>query len=647
MVLNLIFFCKRSLPVIFLILLTGIVVYANSFQVPFVFDDHWTIVNNAIIKNLDNFFANSSGYDFLPNRYVATLSLAINYFFGGLDVTGYHAVNLFIHLLSALLVYTLLRLTFQTPYFEAQKKSEKAALADEPDSGSTSPSTWFSSFFTPDLFIPLFAALLFVVHPVQTQAVTYIVQRMTSLTTMLFLLSCVLYVLARLRFEERGSRGVKRGRMLVLAVPVLQIVGAVLAAVLAMNTKEIAFTLPFAALLYEVCFFRGAWKQRLLYLLPLIATLPIIPIAVLGSGGVAEDILADVGKQLPVGDGVSWQVYLLTQFRVVVTYLRLLIFPVNQNLDYDYPAYSSFLTPPVFLSFLLLATIFGLAVYLFWHTRYRRGLQVESKSGSGLTSTLACYQPTSPSPYQRLIPFGIFWFFLTLSVESSFVPLKDVIMEHRLYLPGVGAATVFATAFCLVAVKLSRPAYAKFFISVAVLMVMGLGFVTIQRNYVWGDAIRLWQDVVAKSPNKGRSHNNLGVALEDAGRRAEAIETLSRAIDLDPGYYRSYYNLGDLYLVSDQPRMALPLLQTAIQLEPTFTDAYVGVGAALMRSGRFSDVIIFLEQNLAHVKDNAEAHFYLGASYAFQGDRKAALRELTIVSQRDPELAATLRGMLR
>jgi tetratricopeptide (TPR) repeat protein len=105
--------------------------------------------------------------------------------------------------------------------------------------------------------------------------------------------------------------------------------------------------------------------------------------------------------------------------------------------------------------------------------------------------------------------------------------------------------------------------------------------------------------------------------------------------------------LADLYLVSGQPEKSLPLLQTAIRLNPAFTEAYVSVGAALMRSGRFRDVIIFLEKNLDRVRGDAEAHFYIGASYAFLGNREAALRELAIVSQRDPALAATLRGMLR
>jgi tetratricopeptide (TPR) repeat protein len=381
----------------------------------------------------------------------------------------------------------------------------------------------------------------------------------------------------------------------------------------------------------------------LLYLLPLLSTLAIIPISIFDLSGFTGDTLSDLGKQLPLGDGVSWQIYLLTQFRVIVTYLRLLIFPVNQNLDYEYPIYSSFFTPPVFLSFLFLTALFVLSIYLF----VRSGAQAGSRFADVASSQSSASSLRLPPPQLRLISFGIIWFFLTLSVESSFIPLKELINEHRLYLPGVGAATVFATTFCLVAMKLSRLAYARLFVSVVVMIVMGLGFATVKRNHVWGDAVRLWQDVVAKSPDKGRSHNNLGVALENAGRRAEAIKTLSRAIELDPGYYKSYYNLGDLYLVSDQPRLALPLLQTAIQLNPGFTEAYVGVGAALMRSGRFSDVIIFLEQNLDRIEENAEAHFYMGASYAFMGNREEALRELTIVSQNDPELAATLRGMLR
>ena len=618
-------FHERPVAAILLILLAGILAYANSFHVPFVLDDERSIIQNEIIRNLANFYANSSGYHYLPNRYVAILSFALNYHFGGLNVVGYHIVNLIIHLGSALLVYVLIRLTFRTPFFKPEEGI-----------GSDTDSTWLS----PTGFIPLCAALLFVIHPVQTQAVTYVVQRMTSLATLFYLLAVALYVSARLASEKSTDAQPESGHGVGRLKPGLLIAGAVLAAVLAMLTKPIAFTLPLAVLLYEVCFFRGSWKRRLPWLLPLLATFPIVPMTVLNFAGSSSNLLLDAGEQLRSGTGLSRLDYLFTQFRVIVTYLRLLVLPVNQNLDYDYPVYTTFFTPPVFLSFLLLAALFVLAVYLFWRTRFARMHQMAGEAGSAASQTL--FFSLSP----RLIAFGILWFFLALSVESSLVPIVDVIEEHRLYLPGFGAALVFATLFWLLAKRFSRPAGSKLVFLVVSLLVLGLGFATFQRNRVWENEIRLWQDSAAKSPQKGRPINNLGVALEKIGKRAEAFQALSHAVAVDPDYYKSYYNLADLYLVSDQPAKALPLLRTAIRLKPDFTAAYVDMGAALMRAGRFREVAGFLEQNLEHVGNNAEAHFYLGSAYAFLGNREAALRELNIVSRSDRTLAANLAGLL-
>ena len=610
-------FYRSALPAVLLVIIAGTIVYSNTFQVPFVLDDQSSIVNNIAIQKPDNVFhAYKLGLKFLRNRLVVFLTFALNYHFGGLNVTGYHVVNLLIHLVTAILAYALLRLTFRTPYFQAE------------ESGLEPPKTFYSSLLTPYNFIPLFGALLFVVHPLQTQSVTYIVQRMASLATMFYLLSMVLYVQARLlaqnakgRMQNTENKNSLHGRRENIK-SWLFIAGSTLAAVLGMKTKEIAFTLPLAIVLYEIFFFRGAWKRRLLFLLPLLATLPIIPLGIMTIGGTSEDIISTAGEQLRVSSSLSRLDYLFTQFRVIVTYLRLLVLPVNQNLDYDYPVFTTFLTLPVFLSFLLLAFIFGLGIYLFYRSRF------------------------SLQPAFRLISFGIIWFFLTLSVESSLVPIKDVIMEHRLYLPLFGAATAFATIFYLLVEKLTGPSSGKLLLLSATLLAAMLSVSTYQRNHIWGDPVRLWQDVVAKSPNKARPINNLGKALEGVGRRDEAFRAFSRAITLEPGYYKAYYNLADLYLVSDQPEKALLLLQTAIRLNPDFTEAYVSAGAALMRAGKFREVTTFLEQNLDRIGDKAEARFYLGASYAFLGNREAALRELAVLSRLDASYTANLAGML-
>lgn len=636
MVLRMNDFCKSHLAAIVFILLVGAVVYANSFQVPFVFDDETSINQNVAVKSLEILDPTQTVDGFLPpNRYVTYLSFAVNFHFGGLNVRGYHAVNLGIHLLTALLVYTLLSLTFRTPFFRGQESGLK-------------PRTW----------IPFFAALLFVVHPVQTQAVTYVVQRTTSLAALFYLAAVVLYVQARLYFDKReknlgGGETLARRRPAVIGRAVALLAGAVVAAVLAMKTKEIAFTLPFAVLLFEACFFRGSWKRRLIFVAPMLATLPIIPLTLFAIDGPTGDVLADSVEKLRVGSDMPRLVYLLTQFRVIVTYLRLLIFPVDQNLDYDYPVYSDFFTPAVLVSFLLLAGIIGFAVFLFCRSRSAKLPLIVDAAGATADQEEERSLPSRTDPefyqtarYSRLIAFSIFWFFLTLAVESSFVPIVDVIMEHRLYLPMFGAVTVVATGFYLLMERLVRPTGRRILVSIALLVIVLLGVATYQRNHVWGDRIRLWQDVVAKSPNKGRALNNLGVALEDTGRRNEAIRVLSKAIAVDPNYYKSYYNLADLYIVSDRPEVALPLLQILLRLKPDFTAAYVEMGAALMRSGQFREMIVFLEQNLDRVGDNAEARFYLGAGYAFQGQREAALRELNILSRLDKKFAADLAGML-
>jgi tetratricopeptide (TPR) repeat protein len=174
-----------------------------------------------------------------------------------------------------------------------------------------------------------------------------------------------------------------------------------------------------------------------------------------------------------------------------------------------------------------------------------------------------------------------------------------------------------------------------------------LGVTTYQRNHVWGNAISMWQDVVEKSPYKARANNNLGDALQDAGRSPEAFKAFSRAIEVDPTYYKAYYNLADLYLVNNQPDKALSLLQTAISINRNFTEAYVSIGAALMRGGKFREVTIFLERNLDRVGEDAEARYYLGAAYAFMGNREAAMRQLKILYRLDPAQAADLKRLLR
>jgi len=309
-----------------LILLVGGLAYSNSFNAPFTLDDLTSIVDNPRITDLADFAPGGSGYDFTPRRWVANFTFAVNYHFGGLEVWGYHLLNLLIHLGTASLVYALAALSFRTPHLATTR------LARQDDT------------------IALLAALLFVAHPIQTQAVTYIVQRLSSLATFFYLAALVLYVTARLIAEKQledvvNQSGTTPKKARGKNEPTessnwrcgLLLAASTATAVLAMHTKEIAFTLPLAAVLYEWCFFRGAWPRRLLFLIPLLVTMLIIPVGILT--GVDSSPGTAIGEQLRASSDIGRLDYLTTQFRVLVTYLRLLILPINQNLDYDYPLF--------------------------------------------------------------------------------------------------------------------------------------------------------------------------------------------------------------------------------------------------------------------------------------------------------------------
>jgi protein O-mannosyl-transferase len=261
----------------------------------------------------------------------------------------------------------------------------------------------------------------------------------------------------------------------------------------------------------------------LLSLLPVLLTLIIVPISVLHSDKPLGELLSDMSEKTKVQTQISRWEYLVTEMRVIVTYIRLIILPVNQNLDYDYPVYHSLFTPSVFLSFLFLLSIFGLGVYLLL-----RGMK---------------NNPPSPAAHYRLIGFGILWFFITLSVESSIIPIVDVIFEHRLYLPLVGAFAGITTGVLIVAKRLRIE---KIVIPTLALMTLVFSGVTYARNTLWKTEISLWQDVVEKSPNKARPHNNLGFAYASQGQRDGAIAEYQTALRLKPDSYEARQHLNDI-----------------------------------------------------------------------------------------------------
>ena len=468
---------------VLLVIALGVVAYANTFNATFNFDDVANILGNPVVRSMDPF---ADPLAVKGSRVVGNLTFAANYRLNGLDVFGYHLVNLAIHLVTALLVYALVLLICKTPYFSADDREGCRRLSGP---------------------IALFAALLFVAHPLQTQAVTYIVQRFTSLAAMFYLASMVFYIRARLGQGVPGGRG----------GAVFYYLLSLAAALLAMKTKEIAFTLPFMIVLAEFMFFKGTLARRLVIVGAFVLTLAVIPLTMLASAGGGQLLgrllaVTKVQTEMPRID------YLFTQFRVVVTYLRLLFLPVGQNLDHDFPVSHSFWNPEVVLSFLLLSAILGLGVFFVY------------RSAADTSPPTTDRRP--PTAFYRLIAFGIFWFFIALAVESSVIPIVDVIFEHRVYLPSVGFFLALSTAVVLAAEKLAvrRPTLAGVPFLILVVVVCSLAVATFRRNMVWADETTLWEDVAAKSPDKSRPWNNLAYAYLKIGETEAARDQFFQAM---------------------------------------------------------------------------------------------------------------------
>jgi protein O-mannosyl-transferase len=581
------FFLKPAVQILGT-LIVGVLIYSNTFNSPFVFDDTVNIEKNDALRNFSALFDENLAARIDPvlgsgfsSRIVGYSTFTINYMLHGTDVRGYHIFNLLIHLLNVLLVYALVRLTFCTP-------SMKNSVAND---GAFSPQSISS--------IAVFCAILFAVHPLQTQAVTYIVQRFTSLVTLFYLLSLLLYIKARL-----SETSFKQYAFFITAL---------FSAVIAMKTKEISFTLPVVIALYEFMFLDGSLKNRLLCLLPFLLTMAIIPLTLLSTAP-SGNILDSIGTVSREAASISRSDYLFTQFSVITTYIRLLFLPINQNLDYDYPIYNSFSMPEVWLPFLFLLLIFALALYLFYCSQKKNSL----------------------SWYFRLISFGILYFFIALSVESSIIPIKDVIFEHRVYLPSFGFFLCIVTAFMLLKDRLKGPLH-KAVIPALLLIVFILAATAYSRNAVWASQLSLWQDSVNKSPLKARPHTNLGNAHYKMGRVDAALAEYLTSVRLDPKYDPAHYNLGIVYLSLGRLDDAANEFRAAIESDPDSDDAFLSLGIALFRMGAYDEALNEFLNAVEINPYNFDAHFNIAVSYEGKGEFDTALREYLIAAGLNPE----------
>ncbi|MFH1992528.1 MAG: tetratricopeptide repeat protein [Pseudomonadota bacterium] len=559
------------------ICLLGILIYSNTLNCGFVFDDQQNITENQYIRLTDLGLEKLTAAAFkspMPNRPVANISFAVNYYLGKYNVAGYHLVNILIHLINGILVYVLTGMTLRHSGLPGSKTSRI------PDAGIA--------------LVSLFAALFFTAHPIQVQSVTYIVQRMNSLAAMFYLLALILYIGARsadIRWKQWALGA-----------------GCLTSWIFALASKEIAATLPLVLLLYEWYFFRDLatdrLKHHLKYFPGLIAVLGMVAYVYLGTHPLDKILGSYASRDFTMGARV------LTQFRVLVFYLSLLLYPNPSRLNLLHqitPSHSLFDPISTFFSLLILTGLLILAVYF--------------------------------AKRQRLISFGILWFFIHLMIESSIFGL-ELVFEHRLYLPMFGLALIAAyLLFYLLAANRTRA------LVVAIAIIFSLGTATYLRNSAWQDPITLWSDVVSKSPQSPRAHYNLGSDLDRLGNLEAAVYHLSEALKIKPDHTRAHNNLGQVLFKQGKIDQAAGHFSEALRIEPGNAAARYNLGLAMEEKGNLAAAANHYRQALRIKPDFAEAHNSLGIVLQGQENLKEAVDHFSEALNINPDYAEAHHNM--
>jgi len=490
--------------------LAALAAYANSFAGPFLFDDLPSIVDNPTLRHLwppgDVLATPHGAGQTVTGRPVLNLSLALNYSLGGEAVAGYHAVNLAIHVAAGLLLLGLVRRTLLLPL-------------------------WQGRFAAVALPLALSVALLWTVHPLQTESVTYVVQRAESLMGLWYLLTLYAFLRGATAAPASG------GGWFALATA---------ACLLGMGTKEVMATAPLMVLLYDRTFvtgsFHAAWRARGRWYLALAGTWIVLAFLVADAGG--------RGGSAGIGRGLSAWTYLLTQCRAVTLYLRLSFWPHPLVADYGIErveTLAAVATQALLLVLLAVATLVAV---------WRRPV----------LGFLGC------------------WFFAILAPSSSVIPVAtQTIAEHRMYLP---LAAVVTLAVLGLHAWIGPRSLAVF-----LLAALGLGAMTVRRNAVYHSALSFWSDAATKCPGNARAHTALGTLLATGNRLPEAATELEAAVRLDPTSVEALNNLANVLAATGRFSEAIPIYGRVLELTPREANPHYNLGNLLAQLGRMNEAL--------------------------------------------------------
>lgn len=566
--------------------------WSNSFSVPFLLDDGPAIVENASIRRLDRLGAvlrpELDGGVTTAGRPLVNLSLAVNWAISGERTWSYHVFNLGVHVGAGLLLFGLVRRTLARVVGAPGGGGRPGSAGGESASGRHVPPAG-------DEFASALAvAALWMLHPLQTAAVTYVVQRAEAMAA-LFALG-TLYAFARaVDGESAASPAFRPARDLESAERASGLLhwrwASVAACLAGMATKETAAVVPLLVLVYDRTFvagsFAAAWRARRGYYAALAATWLLLGVLVAGTAG--------RGGTAGFGTVVTPAEYFLTQCGAIVHYLRLAVWPAG--LVFDHGTATVATVGEVWWQLWALFALAGATV-----------MALVRRSRLGFIGA---------------------WFFLLLAPSSSFVPVSSqTVAEHRMYL-------ALAAPMALAVLGLRAVLGWRAGIAVAILAATA-GGATYVRNADYATALRLWTDTVAKVPGNARAHHNLGLAELARGDLAAAERHLRDALALVPKSASSHYNLALVLTRLGRPAEAIAHYQESLAAEPAQAAAHNNLGNLLLAAGRSEEAGRHYAEAVRVQPDFAGARNSFGNWLIAAGRPAEALRELTEALRLEP-----------
>jgi tetratricopeptide (TPR) repeat protein len=594
-------------PKLILVVVIGLV-YGNTFLNSFHFDDVPSILEKPWIRGLDKIpqFLNTDSFFQRP---LVILSFNINYAVSEFEVWSYHLFNILFHALSTLLVFQLAQRILS---FLAEFSSQKGLAR-----------------------LPFFSAMVFALHPLNTQSVTYISSRSSIMVTVFYLSALILFFDGFKKWKQTGQKGWG------------YFISSAFCFLLGGLSKEIIVTLPAMFFLFHFYFISRetpkAWfatyaKWILLLVIPLLAFVGYKQF-------IAGGLLSTSSAYLSSG---TW---FLTQTAVVpFEYFRKMLFPFNMNIDIDFPVLSDWLQPVNWTG------IAALGIFIFFWIGISTRVSPKCEVG------------------RRFAGFGMAWILLTLLPTSSFIPLLDVAVEHTTYLPMIGFVFFIAGGLNCLQVWYSEVFRASKLINCCVVLILlffSLGVMV--RNADWKDEVTLWSDAKKKSPNLVRPYNNIGEAYDQLGKYDEAIAEFEGALKINPNYFFGLNNLGNIYGKQRKLQEAITYFKRALEQKPDYSPAHYNLARALHLTGKreeaaesyrksiksnpyfeqafynlaylamelslFDEALENFEKFLSMQPNHSKAHFGAGNALMMKGQLDLALAEYRKSAELDPSFA--------